>query len=740
MPAALPLQPLDLLGHDQVLGGPGIDVPGTEGADTLSGTADDDTIEGLGGDDILWGLGGADTIDGGAGADTINGGDGDNIQGGDGDDLVLVDGGTSLFIDGGADNDTVRITADATVFALGVEHFEVASGVSAVLDGEATEIVLLGAATIAASSGSDTIIGSSGNDSIVAGGGDSISGGEGNDIFLSGSGTDSYDGGGGVDTLSFEGIAFAANVDLALNLVMNDGSGSGFNETITGVENLIGWDMADFLRGDGADNSIAGGGGGDSLQGRGGADTLDGNSGADTMTGGDGDDLYYVESAGDRVTEISGAGSGTDRVISAITLTLGANVENLTLAAGAGVIDGTGNALANAIAGNESANSLSGAAGDDTLDGGGGTDTLDGGADNDTYVVGEAGVTIVEADGGGTDTVLAEVSYVLGAELETLVLAAGAGAISGTGNGADNLITGNESANTLDGAGGADTLQGGQGDDTYVVDVAGVTVTEGADGGRDTVRASVDYVLGAEVENLELEGAVGLKGSGNGLDNQITGTGGDDELNGGFGADTLFGGGGDDTYLVHDAAAVIREDAGQGYDMVRASVDYTLSEAVERLALRGGVDIDGTGNGLANRLGGNRADNRLDGAGGDDTLHGGDGADSLDGGAGQDVLKGGAGADSFVFSVAADSVAAAPDRIVDFEQGSDLIDLSGLDDSAGALHFTGARHFDGEAGEVIARQTALVTWVEVDLDGDRSADLVVLVNGPYALTDADFVL
>ena len=49
------------------------------------------------------------------------------------------------------------------------------------------------------------------------------------------------------------------------------------------------------------------------------------------MVGADGDDTYVVDDAGDVVNE---AGTGTDLVESAITFTLGANLENLTLIGG----------------------------------------------------------------------------------------------------------------------------------------------------------------------------------------------------------------------------------------------------------------------------------------------------------------------------------------------------------------------------------------------------------------------
>jgi Ca2+-binding RTX toxin-like protein len=113
------------------------------------------------------------------------------------------------------------------------------------------------------------------------------------------------------------------------------------------------------------------------------ANSLDGGAGIDTMIGGLGDDTYFVDNAGDVVTEL--ASQGADTVNSSVTYSLAANVENLTLT-GTGAISGTGNELNNIILGNAGANVLSGGAGRDFLTGGGGKDSLTGGSGADAFI------------------------------------------------------------------------------------------------------------------------------------------------------------------------------------------------------------------------------------------------------------------------------------------------------------------------------------------------------------------
>ncbi|MDD1429939.1 hypothetical protein MEO42_02175 [Dolichospermum sp. ST_sed6] len=249
----------------------------------------------------------------------------------------------------------------------------------------------------------------------------------------------------------------------------------------------------------------------------------------------------------------------TDTLTAAVTTTLPANGENLTLT-GTIAINGTGNAGNNVIIGNAANNILNGALG---------IDTLIGGTGNDIYRVDTTTDMITENVGGGTDTIQSSVTFSLATlpNIENLTLT-GTAAINGTGNAGNNLIIGNAANNSLDdsagndilnGGLGLDTLIGGIGNDIYVVDTTTDIITENANEGRDTIQSSVTFSLATlpNIENLTLTGTAAINGTGNAGNNVLTGNAannilsgglGNDILNGGLGIDTLIGGIGIDRF------------------------------------------------------------------------------------------------------------------------------------------------------------------------------------------------
>ena len=91
----------------------------------------------------------------------------------------------------------------------------------------------------------------------------------------------------------------------------------------------------------------------------------------------------------------------------------------------------------------------------------------------------------------------------------------------------------------------------------------------------------------------------------------------------------------------------------------------------------GGDDVIDGGNGNDVISGGSGSD-VIDGGNGNDVISGGSGSDVLIGVGGADWLQGGGGNDVFSYLNASDSNSGGWDRIIDFTQGMDKIDLSAL--------------------------------------------------------------
>ena len=237
-------------------------------------------------------------------------------------------------------------------------------------------------------------------------------------------------------------------------------------------DELYGGEGNDRLDGGDDNDELWGGSGDDVLIGGAGNDLLDGGTGADRMVGGLGDDTYTWSDADDVLVELPG--EGFDTLKSYLDVTLDQSFEVIRLM-GDNALNATGSGADNSIGGNDA---------DNIIDGGAGADAMTGLGGNDTYYVDNSGDKVIEAIGGGVDTIYASASFVLtgetprnpyagasvnrdplpGAEIEFLIFT-GSANLEGTGNELANNIAGNAGNNRLSGGEGDDLLNGGEGRD-----------------------------------------------------------------------------------------------------------------------------------------------------------------------------------------------------------------------------------------------------------------------------------
>ena len=468
--------------------------------------------------------------------------------------------------------------------------------------------------------------------------------------------------------------------------------------------------VLDSQTGGTANEWIIGGRDDDTLSGGGANDNIDGDAGNDVAVYSGNLVDYALNQLSPAIYQVvdnrPGSPDGTDVVVNIETLRFADQDIPSSLLAGL-VIDGTSGP--NTLSGGQYGDLLRGFDGDDVLAGVGGNDTIIGGQGNDK-ITGGIGLDTVSYEGAwgpvkvslaivgkpqfagldtGSDTFVDLIENLTGAAYDDTL----------TGNALNNVIIGLDGNDRVNGAAGADTMIGGNGNDIYTVDNAGDVIIEYTLGGTDNVNSSVSYSLSAEVENLTLTGSANIDGTGNVLNNQLkgntgantlTGGAGNDRIDGGAGADILIGGTGNDTYTVDNIGDQIIENAGEGTDLVKASVDFTMSANIEKLTQTGSANINGTGSDLANTITGNAGSNILSGGLGNDVLSAGAGNDTLNGGAGADKLTGGVGNDTFLFDVI--QTAANKDTITDFVTGQDHIALTRsaftafAGDPAGALN------------------------------------------------------
>jgi Ca2+-binding RTX toxin-like protein len=732
---------------------------GADGNDTLTGidmvlgSAYADTLTGDVNGNVLRGNGGNDTIDGGAGFDwadykeatssvtvslvsnTSSGGNGNdtliNIEGirggqasdtltGDANDNQMRGNGGDDLMDAGAGMDTAdyfQATGGVTV--------NLATGTSSGADGNDT---LTSFENISGSFNySDSLTGSDGNNSIEGlGGNDTLLGGAGQDTLVGGTGDDSIDGGSNDAALGRDWVSYeAASAAVQVNLATGRATGADGNDTLTGVEGVLGSAYADTLTGDANSNA---------LRGNGGNDTIDGGAGFDWADYGQASGSVTVS----LVSKTSSGFDGNDTLI---------NIEG--------------------IRGGQAGDTLTGDANDNQIRGNGGNDLMDGGAGVDTadYYLATGGVTVNLATGrssgaDGNDT-LSNFENISGSFLYADSLTGSDGNNSIDGLGGDDTLVGGAGQDTLLGGDGSDkisisdngstdSIDGGAGWDNLGILVDGVAMTLSStnfkgienfnlDGNRYnatnapvqkiTVQDSIfsantndigvyltagNAVLNVDASNVAAGHSLRL-GGGSWFSNNDTllGGAGDDYLNGAMGNDSLSGGLGKDTAGYYfgqvqltglaltstgtgtwtltsatGALLTLQANTSTGVWTVSdartaiASTSYALGvdtlNGIEMLSL----DVQDS-NGSAYRAGnlyiggtlavptlqladganvGTPGNDMLIGSNGDDTIYGNGGEDTIDGAAGNDLLFGNGGRDALIGGSGDDTLFGGADR------------------------------------------------------------------------------
>ena len=760
-------------------------VVGSANNDQLTGDAGSNRLEGGGGTDILVGAGGNDVIDGGAGLNdtvdysealnTVNidleagqatqdgylaidtvvnienvvGSDSDDVIAGNtdanrlegraGDDAFTATDGTDT-VDGGDGSDTLDYSGLTGV-----------TGVAVTLNGASTATVTVSGGDNDSVLNVENLIGTTGDDVL---GGDvfdnQLDGQDGADRFIASGGADDLRGGAGSDTLDYSTFSSASSISVSLQgatttTVSVVGSS---DDTISGIENVVGTSGNDTLIGDDEQNT---------LDGRAGDDTLNGGIGDDTLLGGDGSDLINTSVGAD----INDGGAGVDTIDysalatgQSIDLTLnGSSDAVVTVTAGD---DQTVRNIENVIAsgeddqvtGDSQENTIQAMGGDDLIGASGGSDTLDGGAGLDTadysVLTGAQRITVV-LDGenqttvqvsGSADDKIVRVENIIGTS----------GNDSLTGDSQDNILEGRLGDDTLVGGAGNDSLDGGSGAfvDTvsYIAAIAGVTVdlstgiaSEDGFGSVDTL-TDIEQLIGSDFADDLTAGTT---------TQSIDSAAGNDKITLGLGPIDVDGGAGSDTvdYSVFSAANAISVQL-DGLNTVTVGVngsdDQSLT-SIENVTGSQGDDV----------ITGDNSVNILDGGAGDDVLQGRSGDDSLIGGAGVDR------ADYSQASGAVNVDLALNRADSDGDGGTDT--LSGIEDLSGSnfddvlkgdandnslsgnggadtlIGGAGLDVLDGGSGTDVADYSAVTGSVVLDLaagsasqDGDGSSDTVLRIE------------
>lgn len=637
-------------------------IVGTEGDDVLNGTVGNDVISGLGGNDTLFGLAGDDVLDGGAGNDTL--------EGGDGDDTFIVSTGNDIFRAGSTGVDNILAPIGETPDDVSIIRFfnnrndlEVtfSDGSTVKIDeqfgGQFLDTMEFNDGTVLSLSTGPNIliVGTASGElmntsTVMTGGADIVDPGAGDDrIFSSGGndvmfgslGNDQFDAGGGSDTVNYSLVPGGIVVELDAS-VRPDGrartldDGQGGNDMLIRVENVVGSEFGDDIRGDALANRFEGLGGDDILSGDRGNDILLGGTGNDeyVFNLGDGQDVITDEGGGNDIIrfgvgiaqadiiltevgvfdlEITFANSPSDKItlIGQRDDSGGTQIETLVFSDDSEIgllgIIGTlgddtlvGTSGDDTISGLDGADMIMGEDGDDNLNGGEGNDTLDGGAGDD-ILKGDGDDDILDA--GNNDDILkggAGNDQLLGGMGQDILL-------GGVG---DDILDGGEGDDTLEGGSDNDSLMGGADNDLYLFNLGdGVDIVSDTGGAGDSIRFGAGITLG----NIVLADVAGTD---------------DIEI----------------SFLTSpaDKITIVGQREASGVQQIESLIIDDGSELGIVVAPIVGTDGDD------NLISGADAD-FIEGGAGNDTLDGDGGNDVLIGGIGNDQLLGGSDDDIYIF-------------------------------------------------------------------------------------------
>ena len=525
--------------------------------------------------------------------------------------------------------------------------------------------------------GNDTLNGGAGNDTLYGeDGDDTLDGGAGADTIISGAGSDVIvmtatsgsdtlsDFTDGTDAIGFDSSITSSNLSIVASgsdtLIKN---GSDTLMTLTGISSSV-VTAADLQSTSTDAQTLNGTSGDDVLVGGAGNDTFNGGAGSDQLVGWGGDDTFNIASKSGSWTDTINGGSGTDTLNVSYSVNLEAfssisydNSSTFTF------VDSSGGTIAFDSIETLNVNSVAWS----NLVGNGNTrsDTSNMCAGYSRYAgvfSAPAANKVILFDWDSTSS-----SNITNLCMDTSTLGSSFSKsndhYSATAYGSpinDIIMVDNSWVSTLTmGAGddivhakdadAADSIDMGSGDDFLIINDDANDISLNGGDGTDwfafrTVNwgaaAAKTYTLNSgnasNFENLlGTDGNDTLTGDGNA--NVIAGAEGNDTINGGDGNDTLWG------------------------DCTTSACQTLISQNNSSYSLStGGNDT-------------------LNGGAGNDTLYGEDGDDTIDGGAGADTLTGGAGIDTFVIRAGdGGSNISDADVITDFQDGTDLIGMSGL--------------------------------------------------------------